>query len=73
MPQATDMDLITSTTASLSALNSIGPGLGRVGPVENFAFVHPVGKLALSFCMLLGRLEIYTLLILFLPSFWRRT
>ena len=66
------IDLVTASTASLSALNSIGPGLGRVGPVENFQFVHPIGKLALSFCMLLGRLEIYTLLVLFLPNFWRR-
>ena len=66
------IDLTTATTASLSALNSIGPGLGRVGPVENFAFVHPFGKIALSFCVLLGRLEIYSLLILFLPSFWSR-
>lgn len=67
-----DMDLETATTASLSALNSIGPGLGGVGPSQNFAFVHPFGKLALSFCMVLGRLEIYTLLIIFAPRFWRR-
>lgn len=64
------MDLVTAATASISALNSIGPGLGNVGPVENYAFVHGAGKLALAFCMLLGRLEIYTLLILFLPRFW---
>ncbi len=68
---STDIDIVTATTASLSALNSIGPGLGRVGASENFGFIHPLGKLALSFCMLLGRLEIYSLLILFLPSFWR--
>lgn len=68
-----EMDLVTATTASLSALNSIGPGLGRVGATENFAFIHPSGKLALSFCMVLGRLEIYTLLILFVPRFWARS
>ena len=66
------LDLVTAATASLSALNSIGPGLGNVGPAENFAFLHPTAKLTLSFCMLLGRLEIYTLLILFLPRFWSR-
>ena len=67
-----EIDLVTSSTAALSALNSIGPGLARVGPTQNFGFVHPLGKLALSFCMLLGRLEIYSLLVLFVPSFWRR-
>jgi trk system potassium uptake protein TrkH len=66
------IDLVTASTAALSALNSIGPGLGRVGPTATFEFIHPIGKLALSFCMLLGRLEIYTLLVLFLPSFWSR-
>ncbi len=69
-PDGTSMDLVTSSTASLSALNSIGPGLGQVGPVENFADIHWFGKLTLSFCMVLGRLEIYTLLILFMPRFW---
>lgn len=66
------MDLKTAAASSLSALNSIGPGLGNVGPVENYAFVHPFGKLTLAFCMLLGRLEIYSLLILLLPAFWKR-
>ncbi len=66
------MDLDTAASASLSALNSIGPGLANVGPVKNYAFVHPFGKLTLAFCMLLGRLEIYSLLILLLPTFWKK-
>ena len=66
------MELETAAAASLSALNSIGPGLAEVGPVKNYAFVHPIGKLVLAFCMLLGRLEIYSLLILLLPTFWQR-
>jgi len=66
------MDLDTAASASLSALNSIGPGMANVGPVKNYAFVHPIGKLTLAFCMLLGRLEIYSLLILLLPTFWKK-
>ena len=66
------MDLDTAASASLSALNSIGPGLANVGPTKNYAFVHPIGKFTLAFCMLLGRLEIYSLLILLLPTFWKK-
>ena len=70
--QKWSMDLDTAASASLSALNSIGPGMANVGPVKNYAFVHPVGKFTLAFCMLLGRLEIYSLLILLLPTFWKK-
>ena len=70
--QEWSMDLDTAASASLSALNSIGPGLGNVGPMKNYAFIHPIGKIALAFCMLLGRLEIYSLLILLLPTFWKK-
>ena len=72
LPHEIPIDLKTAGAASLSALNSIGPGLGDVGPVKNYDFVHPIGKLALAFCMLLGRLEIYSLLILLLPTFWQK-
>lgn len=70
LPHEQPMSITTAATASLSALNSIGPGLEGVGPAESFAWIHPFGKLTLSFCMLLGRLEIYSLLILFMPRFW---
>jgi trk system potassium uptake protein TrkH len=52
-------------------LGNIGPGLGSVGPAENYALIHPIGKWFLSFLMLLGRLELFTILVLFSPSFWK--
>ncbi len=69
---ALGMDLVSGTTASISAMNSIGPGLGSVGAVQNFADVPDAGMYVLSFGMLLGRLEIYTVLVLFSSHFWRR-
>ncbi|MDQ3364515.1 MAG: TrkH family potassium uptake protein [Myxococcota bacterium] len=69
---ALGLDLISGTTASISALNSIGPGLGSVGAAENFDAVPDAGLYVLSFAMLLGRLEIYTVLVLFTRHFWRR-
>jgi len=53
-------------------MGNIGPGLGMVGPVDNFARIPYLGKWVLIWCMLLGRLEIYTVIILFVPEFWRR-
>jgi trk system potassium uptake protein len=69
---AMGLDLVSGTTASISALNSIGPGLGEVGAAENFDAVPDAGLYVLSFAMLLGRLEIYTVLVLFTRHFWRR-
>lgn len=69
---ALGLDLVSGTTAAVSAMNSIGPGLGTVGAAEPFADVHAGGMYLLSFGMLLGRLEIYTVLVLFIPHFWRR-
>ena len=57
-------DIITSFTASIATLGNIGPGLARVGAIENFAFFDPISKLVLTFAMLLGRLELYSVLIL---------
>jgi trk system potassium uptake protein len=65
-------DLHTSMGAVATSLGNIGPGLGSVGPGETFAHIHPAGKWFLSFLMLLGRLELFTILVLFNPSFWRR-
>lgn len=61
----------TSTTAVLATMNNIGPGLGLVGANVDYHLLPPVTKLFLSFCMVLGRLEIFTICVLFLPSFWR--
>lgn len=69
---AMGMDMITSTTATMATLNNIGPGLGAVGPTSNFSTIPEAAKALLILCMLFGRLEIYTLIILFLPSFWRK-
>ena len=67
-----DMDFATATSAAVSMLSNIGPGLGAVGPFDNYEWVHPGGKLVLTFFMLAGRLELYTVLIFFAPAFWRR-
>jgi len=64
-------DLLTSFGAVATSLGNVGPGIGLVGPVNNFAFFSPGAKIFLSFIMLLGRLELFTILILFTPFFWR--
>ena len=69
---AMGIDIVTSTTAVAATLGNIGPGLERVGSIENFAFVPTAGKWLLSGCMILGRLEIVTVAALVVPSFWRR-
>ncbi len=69
---ALGMDLVSGVTAVISAMNSIGPGLGTVGPASNFSDVPSAAKLILSFCMVVGRLEIYTVFVLFTAAFWRR-
>jgi len=65
-------DLVTSLTASISALSNIGPGLGKVGPMENFSWISNSGKWLLIFLMLAGRLELYSILILFIPATWKK-
>jgi trk system potassium uptake protein TrkH len=65
-------DLVTAFSASVACLSNIGPGLGKVGAVENYAWVSPTGKWVLSFLMLAGRLELYSILILFVPDAWRK-
>jgi trk system potassium uptake protein TrkH len=65
-------DVPTSVTASLATLGNIGPGLAAVGPVANYGHFPAYVKAYLSFAMLAGRLEIYTVLILGTRSFWRR-
>lgn len=66
------VDLETSLGAVLSSLGNVGPGFGQVGPTETYAALPAAAKLALGGCMLLGRLEFFTVLVLFFPSFWRR-
>lgn len=65
-------DIITAFSASIATLGNIGPGLARVGAIENYAFFDPFSKVVLIFSMLLGRLEIYSVLILFYSLFSRK-
>ena len=68
-----NFDFTTNFTAVLSCMSNVGPGLGEVvGPVGNFSAFSDFSKIILSACMLIGRLEIYPILILFAPSAWRR-
>jgi trk system potassium uptake protein TrkH len=66
------VDLTTALMASLACVANVGPGLGMVGPVDNYGFFSPASKLVLSGLMLLGRLEFFTLLALLNPRFWKR-
>jgi len=65
-------DFQTSIGASIATLGNIGPGIGGVGPVDNYAFFATPAKWILSFMMLLGRLELFTILIVISPAFWKR-
>ncbi len=66
------VDFVTSFAAIVATIGNIGPGFGLVGPTENFAMIPDMGKWLLVWCMLLGRLEIYTVIILLVPEFWRK-
>jgi trk system potassium uptake protein TrkH len=66
------LDIVSACTAVTATLFNIGPGLGAVGPTQSFAFIPTSGKVLLSFCMILGRLEFMTIFVLLLPDFWRR-
>jgi len=66
------VDMMTAFGAVAACIGNIGPGFGTVGPAENFAHLPAMGKWLLSWCMLLGRLEIYTVIILFVPEFWKK-
>lgn len=68
----TGLDLETTIGAVATSLGNIGPGFGQVGPYDNFAGLPFITKWILSFLMLLGRLELFTVLILFTPYFWRK-
>jgi trk system potassium uptake protein TrkH len=66
------VDFVTAFGAVAATIGNIGPGFGMVGPVENYAHLPDLGKWLLIWCMLLGRLEIYTMLIFLVPEFWRK-
>jgi trk system potassium uptake protein TrkH len=69
---ALDLDFLTSASAAATAVSNVGPGLGPIiGPTGNFSTLPDTAKWLLAFGMLLGRLELFTILILFFPQFWR--
>ncbi|HPF99454.1 MAG TPA: potassium transporter TrkG [Kiritimatiellia bacterium] len=65
-------DMLSAISAVIATMGGVGPGLGLVGPTMNYATIPAAGKIVLMLCMLLGRLEFYTLLALFFPSFWKK-
>ncbi len=66
------MDLVSSTSAVVAALSNIGPGFGLVGPATTYAGLTDLTKGLLSIAMILGRLEIYTILVMLVPAFWKQ-
>lgn len=67
-----NFDFTTNFTAVATTINNVGPGLNLVGPTENFSFFSPLSKVCLSFNMLIGRLEIFPLLVLLAPHRWKK-
>ena len=65
------LDLLTSFSAVVTCIGNVGPGFGLVGPAGNFTSIPDLGKYVLAVIMLLGRLEIYPMIILFLPDYWK--
>ncbi len=71
-PYGITIDVKTAFGASIAALSNIGPGFGHVGPSGDYHWFRPISKIILAITMITGRLELYTILVLFLPSFWRK-
>jgi len=66
----TGLDLVTAVSAGVACLNNTGPGLGQVGPATTYAVLNDLQTWVCSFAMLLGRLELFTLIVVFTPHFW---
>jgi trk system potassium uptake protein TrkH len=69
---ADPVDFLTAVSAVIASLMNIGPGFGGVGPSENYAFFSDTGKWFLSWNMLVGRLEMFSALVIFFPAFWKK-
>lgn len=65
------LDIDSAIGSVAATIGNVGPGIGSVGPMKNFSHIPAAGKLVLSFLMLVGRLEIYTVLLILLPRFWK--
>jgi len=66
------LDIMTSLSASATTLGNVGPGFNIIGPMANFSTIPVIGKIVLIINMWIGRLEVLTVLILFIPSFWKK-
>jgi len=69
---ALGLDVVSSFASVAATIGNVGPGLGVVGPDRNYLEVPLLGKWVLVLCMLLGRLEIYTVIVLFAPAYWKK-
>ncbi|MBP1606969.1 MAG: potassium uptake protein, TrkH family [Acidobacteria bacterium] len=69
---ATGVDVLSSISAVVACMFNVGPGFGAVGPTDHYGHLPLIAKWTLSVCMIAGRLEFYTLLVLLTPAFWRR-
>ena len=65
-------DMATAGSAAIACMGNVGPGFGGVGPTGNYAAIPGGGQVILTGLMLAGRLELYTLLAIFMPAFWRK-
>ena len=68
-----DVSFAVSFSSALTSVSNVGPGLEAVGPASNFAALSPLSKLVMAISMIIGRLEIFPILVLFCPSTWRRS
>jgi trk system potassium uptake protein TrkH len=66
------LDLATSASSVATCMAGIGPGIGTVGPVSNYAHLPEAAKIVLSGLMIIGRLEIFTVIVVFSPAFWKK-
>jgi len=69
---AQGVDMLTSMAATVACTFNIGPGFGSVGPAENYAHLPALSKWVLMVCMVAGRLEFYTLIVILTPDFWKK-
>jgi trk system potassium uptake protein TrkH len=67
------LDLVSAVSSVAATLGNVGPGFATVGPFQTYSEIPSIGKLALSILMLLGRLELFTVIICFIPEFWKTT
>jgi trk system potassium uptake protein TrkH len=66
------LDFLTAMGSVATSLGNVGPAIEGVGPSDNFSHIPDLGKWVLSFLMMLGRLELFTVLIIFSPAFWKK-